>query len=111
MTDYDNTNRGVLFKNDRKTKDTHPDYQGSIDVDGEEFWLSAWIKDGRKGKFMSLSIKPKEEQQEAAPAPAQRRAAPPPPRQSGGGGGRGFDDIDDDIPFAPVAAGRGFLSL
>jgi len=99
MTDYDNTNRGVLFKNDRKTKDTHPDYQGSIDVDGEEFWLSAWIKDGRKGKFMSLSIKPKEEQQEEAP-PQQRRAAPPPPpARSSGGGGRGFDDMDDDIPF------------
>lgn len=97
MTDYDNTNRGVLFKNDRKTKDTHPDYQGSIDVDGEEFWLSAWIKDGRKGKFMSLSIKPKEEQQEAAAPPPARRSAPPPPRQSGGG--RGFDDLDDDIPF------------
>ena len=109
MTDYDNTNRGVLFKNDRKTKDTHPDYQGSIDVDGEEFWLSAWIKDGRKGKFMSLSIKPKEEQQEAAAPPPARRAAPPPPRQSGGG--RGFDDMDDDIPFSPMGAGRAFLAV
>jgi hypothetical protein len=97
--EYDNTDRGVLFKNDRKEKDSHPDYKGSINVDGEEFWLAAWIKDGRKGKFMSLSITPKEEQQEAAPTPAQRRSAPPPPRQSGGGGGRGFDDMDDSIPF------------
>ena len=58
---YDNTDRGVLFKNDRKTSDNHPDYQGTIDVDGTEFWLSAWIKEGKKGKFMSLSIKPKED--------------------------------------------------
>lgn len=89
MTDYDNTDRGVLFKNDRKEKDTHPDYKGSINVGGVEYWLSAWIKDGQKGKFMSMSIKPKEEQQ-AAP----KRQAPPPPRRSGG-----FDDPADDCPF------------
>lgn len=62
MTQYDNTNKGVLFKNDRKDSDRHPDYTGNINVDGVEFWLSAWIKEGQRGKFMSLSIKPKEEQ-------------------------------------------------
>jgi hypothetical protein len=53
---YDNTNRGVLFKNDKKTTDKHPDYTGKIDVNGTEFKLAAWIKTGGKGKFMSLSI-------------------------------------------------------
>lgn len=58
---YDNTDSGVLFKNDRKEKDSHPDYKGSINVGGQEFWLSAWIKTGAKGKFMSLSAKAKED--------------------------------------------------
>jgi uncharacterized protein (DUF736 family) len=60
---YDNTNRGVLFKNDKKTADNHPDYKGKINTGGEDFWLSAWIKDGDKGKYMSLSVTPMEEKQ------------------------------------------------
>ena len=60
--EYDNSNRGVLFKNDRKETERHPEYKGSINVDGQEFWLSAWVKDGKSGKFMSLSITPKNDQ-------------------------------------------------
>lgn len=60
MTEYDNTNRGALFKNDDKQSDRHPDYKGSLNVNGQEFWLDAWIKTSKKGvKFMSVSVKPK----------------------------------------------------
>jgi hypothetical protein len=61
MSEYDNDMRGVLFKNDRKEKDTHPDYKGQCEIGGVEFWLSAWIKEGKKGKFMSLSIQAKDD--------------------------------------------------
>jgi uncharacterized protein (DUF736 family) len=58
--EYDNTNRGSLFKNDRKDDAKFPDYKGSINVDGTEYWLSAWIKVSKDGnKFMSLSLKNK----------------------------------------------------
>ena len=47
---------GSLFKNDRKTTDNHPDYTGSIMVNNKEHYLSAWVKEGTKGKFFSVSI-------------------------------------------------------
>lgn len=87
MTDFDNTNRGVLFKNDRKVEgDKKPEYTGSLNVDGVEFFLDAWLKIGKSGaKFMSVSVKRKDKQTAAAAKPA--------PVSSG------FDDMDGDIPF------------
>lgn len=91
---YDNTNTGTLFKNDRKEKDTHPDYRGAININGQEFWLSAWIREAkgveRQGqKFMSLSVQPKEPAQKHAKA-KQDGYAPQP---------SGFADMESDIPF------------
>ena len=58
--EYDNNNRGSLFKNDRKDDAKFPDYKGSINVDGTDYWLSAWINVSKDGnKFMSLSVKNK----------------------------------------------------
>ena len=93
MTQYDNTNRGALFRNDRKTKDTQPTHTGSLNVDGVEYFLDAWVKEGKSGKFFSVSVKRKDKQGDAA---APSRAPAPAPKPSGGSG---FDDMDDDIPF------------
>jgi hypothetical protein len=81
---YDNTNRWTLDKNDRKEKDAHPDYKGKLNVDGVDYWLDGWIKDGANGKFISGSIKPKEARNGSQPAPQASRAA--------------FDD-ESEVPF------------
>lgn len=91
---FDNTNRGVLFKND-KTHDAQPDYKGSVNVEGVEFWFSGWIKTAGPNarnpgsKFLSVAVEPKDNGF-SKPTPA---AAPPLPKRPT------FDDMDDDIPF------------
>lgn len=88
MSDYDNTNSGALFNAiDKKTKPTSPDYTGSLNVDGTDYWLSSWIKTSKSGgKFMSLSVTPKD-----APKSAPKTQPKPAPKQDA------FDD--SDVPF------------
>lgn len=60
MPDYDNTNSGALFFEQDKKSDKHPDYKGSINVNGKEYWISAWDKISKKGtNFISLSVQEK----------------------------------------------------
>lgn len=81
--EYDNTNRGVLFKNDEKKGEAHPDYKGRINTNGQDFWLSAWLKTAKDGrKYMSLSVNPMEQQQRLAP-----KVDGP------------IGEMEDDIPF------------
>jgi len=51
---------GTLFRNDKREKDSHPNAQGTAIIEGIEYWVSAWTKDGAKGKFQSLSFKRKD---------------------------------------------------
>jgi hypothetical protein len=85
-------NSGALFKNSRKEKETHPDYEGSIVVDGVDHWIKGWLKQGAKGTFMSLSVTPKQERAQeirrnAMEDEINREAK--------------YHPLDDDIPFAP----------
>jgi len=52
---------GVLFKNDKKETDSHPDYKGNAMIDGTEYWFSAWINTSKTGtKYMKTSFSKKE---------------------------------------------------
>jgi hypothetical protein len=77
-------NSGVLFSNDKREKESHPHYKGNITVEGKPYWLSAWVKEGKTGKFMGLAVSPKEEANTSSP-----KKKP----------SSGFDDLDSDLPF------------
>lgn len=89
---YDQKNmNGALFVNDRKEKDSHPDYQGSVTINNQQYWLSGWKKATRDGKkYLSLALKPKMAQE--------HQGAPrnPPAREPT----RGDDAFGDEkVPF------------
>lgn len=105
MAEYDNTNSGTLFMNDRRTKPSHPNFKGSCTIktpDGElvEYWVSGWEKSGKKGPFVSLAFEPKEKKDEVVinaqssfltgdtktKGPAAKPASPQ-------------EELDDTIPF------------
>lgn len=81
--EYDNTNKGALFGNDRKREGKKdPDLQGKLNIGGQDHWISAWFfvyeKDGVKKKALNLSLG---EAVEKKPVTSS------------------FDDLEDDIPF------------
>jgi len=79
--EYDNRNSGVLFREENKKSEKHPDFKGSIDVNGKDYWLSGWVNEAKTGKkYFKLSVQPKDEQ---APKPVQQAA----------------DILNEDIPF------------
>lgn len=70
---------GTLHRNNKDGVETRPDYRGELVLGRTTYEIAAWIKDGAKGKWMSLNVKPKEQRQEP-------NAAPP-------------IEVDSDIPF------------
>lgn len=77
---------GALFKNEKRTSDNHPHYKGSFKgLDGVEYDIAAWLKEGKNGKFMSLKVS---HQRAREDAPEQPKAEP-----------AKADDLDDEIPF------------
>lgn len=85
---YDNNNRGAIWQNKEKQKDTHPDFKGSATIEGIEFWVSAWKRKADanpNSPALSFSVTPKEQVQNQGVQQAQQAIN---------------DDFEDDsIPF------------
>lgn len=87
--EYDNTNRGQIWGNKKKESEKHPDYTGTLNVEGVEYWVSGWKrKEGAHEKAPALSFSIKRKEEDSKPAQPAKQAA----KQSN-------DNFEDDIPF------------
>ena len=99
MSNYDDNNKAAIWGNDKKQKDTHPDFRGQGCIDGVEYWISAWKRkpgDNPKSPALRFALTKKVDVHNQGIDKA-RQAASPPPRQN-----NSFDEFDgfeDKIPF------------
>lgn len=101
---YDNTNSGILTANTRQRDGKQdPTHQGSINIDGKEYWLSAWVNTGKEGgklagqRYFSIKARPKDQPQNQGfdmKAAEQKELAKGSTRDAVLAG-----EFDDDIPF------------
>lgn len=54
-------NKGVLFSNSKKEKDTHPDFQGKAKILGVNYYIDAWKKEKDGKDYFSFTLKEIEE--------------------------------------------------
>jgi hypothetical protein len=78
---YEKELAGVMFANDKEGNENRPDWKGSIQIEGVEYWLSGWHRTTLKGELISL----KAEKKKTAMAALAKAEEPVP--------------FDDDIPF------------
>jgi hypothetical protein len=51
-------NTGNLFKNVDKKQPQHSDYNGTLDVEGKQYWIDAWIRESKAGtKYLAVTVK------------------------------------------------------
>lgn len=75
--------KGYLRKNEKREKDTQPQYKGAATIDGQGYWLAAWVNENEDGsKYLSIVFERQEQQ-------AQSRNREPEAKE----------EFEDDIPF------------
>lgn len=71
MPEYDNTNRGALFINDKEGNEKRPDFTGTINVDGRELRLAAWKAEAKSGvQYLQLKVSEPNSSGSTSSAPA-----------------------------------------
>lgn len=51
---------GSMFLISPKESDKHPDFNGTVLIQGREYWISGWKKTAKSGKkFLSIAVTPK----------------------------------------------------
>lgn len=89
MSDYETKDfTGVLFRNDKRERDSQPHAKGSAVIEGVEYWVSAWTNESAKGnKYQSLKFTKKEDVHNTGMEQAKKALEP------------AADFDDDTIPF------------
>jgi len=50
-------NTGAIFKNEKKSAQSHPDYRGVVNANGKEMEIALWLKESKSGmKYFSVSL-------------------------------------------------------
>lgn len=83
---------GNMFRNDEKEQPNHADWKGEIMINGQLHWLNCWVKQGKKGEYMSVSVKPKQKNMGDALKQVRQNTPSRNDRQQDNGFG-------DDVPF------------
>jgi hypothetical protein len=96
---YDNTNRGAIWKNEKKETEKHPDFKGDLNIDGVIYNVSAWKRKpdaNPKAPLLSFSVSKREMPQEVRQAAMHSNHGRPTPQPA-----PAYDDFDDsgDLPF------------
>ncbi len=84
---FDPTNTLTLNHNAKREGKNDPDFRGVINIEGREFRVSLWRRDGQKGEFFSGPIEPKEDGPQGGGRSAGGAQSYGHGRGSGGGGG------------------------
>ena len=74
---------GIAFKNDKKGNEKAPDFSGKAMIHDKEVKIALWVKEGEKGKYLSIKLEDFNTQQS-------------------GGGNRAKPSVDEDdssLPF------------
>lgn len=85
---YDNNMSGIIKRNPNPSSEKSPPYRGFCEIDGVEYWISAWVntKEDTGESYFKLRFTEKEQQQAPQRQPQRRQQVGGPP-------------FDDDIPF------------